>query len=307
MENLNTILYALAGALTLAEIVLRWGVKGFWKDPKHAATVETLHSFWVAMMLALGLKAVLLQPFTIPSGSMENTLLIGDYLLVKKYEYGYTLLNRTGRFLQFKEPERGEILVFVFPEDRSKDYIKRCVGIPGDILAMRDKVLLVNGQRQVEPYAKHIDPQVIPASDYFSGWRDNWGPVTVKAGHYFMMGDNRDNSADSRKWGQLDGKLVKGKAWCVYYHSMGLPAFLVLVGLAVAVFCLPSLLLGWLRMRKPGSSEQEKEREKAGLKSTLVTLVLALAAAGFLMAYLGAPTFQAKWEKLKERSFKTIR
>lgn len=219
MENLNNILYILLGVLTLVEIFLRWGMPRLRKEPKLAGTVETVDSLWIALAAALALKAVLLQPFTIPSGSMEDTLLVGDYIFVKKYEYGYTLLNRTDRFLEFNKPERGEVVVFVFPEDRSKDYIKRCVGVPGDVLEMKDKVFFVNGERQEEPYAKHIDPQVIPKGDYFSGWRDNWGPVTVKAGHYFMMGDNRDNSLDSRKWGQLDEKLVKGEAWFVYWHS----------------------------------------------------------------------------------------
>jgi len=307
MENLNTILYLLAGALTLAEVVLRWVLRGFWKDPKNAGTVETVHSFWVAMILALGVKAVALQPFTIPSGSMEDTLLIGDYLLVKKYEYGYTLFNRTGRFLQFKDPQRGEILVFVYPKDPSKDYIKRCVGLPGDVLSMRDKVLTVNRERQEEPYVKHIDPQVIPASDYFSGWRDNWGPVTVMQGHYFMMGDNRDNSADSRKWGQLDGRLIKGRAWVTYYHSMGIPAFLVLAGLVVALFCLPSVLLSAWRLRGQGLKPDEAAQEKAGLRGSLMTLVGALVVSGVLWAAVGADSFQGKWQKLKERSFKTIR
>ncbi len=218
MENLNMILYILAGVLTLVEVVLRL-IPGLRKNPSLAPTVETVDSLWIAMVAALTLKALLLQPFTIPSGSMEDTLLIHDYLLVKKYEYGYSLLNRTDRFLQFKKPQHGDILVFVYPGDRSKDYIKRCIGLPGDVLEMKNKDLFVNGVKQVEPYIKHIDPQVIPKSDYFSGWRDNWGPVTVEAGHYFMMGDNRDNSADSRKWGQLDEKLIKGKAWFIYWHS----------------------------------------------------------------------------------------
>jgi signal peptidase I len=219
MENLNNILYILLGVLTLVEVFLRWGMPRLRKEPKWAGTVETVDSLWIALAAALALKAVLLQPFTIPSGSMEDTLLVGDYIFVKKYEYGYTFLNRTERFLDFKKPQRGEVVVFVFPEDRSKDYIKRCVGVPGDVLEMKDKVFFVNGERPEEPYAKHIDPHIFPVSDYFSGWRDNWGPVTVQAGHYFMMGDNRDNSLDSRKWGQLDEKLVKGRAWFVYWHS----------------------------------------------------------------------------------------
>jgi signal peptidase I len=219
MENLNTILYILAAILTVVEATLRWGLPSLRKNPELAGTIETIDSLWVAMVVALGLKAVLVQPFTIPSGSMEDTLLIGDYILVKKFEYGYSLLNKTPRFLEFKKPEHHDILVFVYPGDHSKDYIKRCIGLPGDVIQYKQKVLYVNGVKQEEPYVKHIDPQTFPAGDYFNGQRDNFGPVTVEAGHYWMMGDNRDNSADSRYWGQLDEQLIKGKAWFIYWHS----------------------------------------------------------------------------------------
>lgn len=227
MENLNSILYIMAGVLTLVEALLRWGLPSFRKNPSNAGTVEFVDSLWVAMVVALSLKAVLLQPFTIPSGSMEDTLLIGDYILVKKYEYGYSLLNQTPRFLEFKKPQRGDIVVFVYPNDHSKDFIKRCRGVGGDVLEYKNKVLFVNGVKQDEPFVKHIDPRVDSPKDYFPGdsnrplygSRDNFGPVTVEAGHYFMMGDNRDNSMDSRYWGQLDEKLIKGKAWFIYWHS----------------------------------------------------------------------------------------
>ena len=219
MENLNQYLYIGAAILTVVELLLYFVVPKFRKDPKHSGTVETIDSLWVAMVVALSLKAVLLQPFTIPSGSMEDTLQIGDYILVKKYEYGYSLLNKTDRFLQFKKPQRREIIVFVYPMDHSKYFIKRCIGTPGDIIAMKSKVLFVNGVKQDEPYVIHSDPKIYPRGDYDMDRRDNFGPVTVTAGHYFMMGDNRDNSYDSRYWGQLDEKLIKGKAWAIYWHS----------------------------------------------------------------------------------------
>jgi len=224
MENLNTILYIMAAVLTLVEAVLRWGVPSFRKNPANAGTVETIDSLWVAMIVALSLKAVLVQPFTIPTGSMEDTLLVGDYLLVKKYEYGYSLFNKTPRFLQFKKPDHKDILVFVFPVDHSKDFIKRCIGLPGDVIEYKKKQLYVNGVLQVEPYVKHIDPRMAPPR-YEEVDRDNFGPVTVEAGHYFMMGDNRDNSLDSRYWGQVDEKLIKGKAWVIYWHSLGFENF----------------------------------------------------------------------------------
>ncbi len=219
MENLNYYLYIAAAILTVVEIGLLWVYPAFRKNPNAAGMVETIDSLWVAMVVALALKAILLQPFTIPSGSMEDTLLPGDYILVKKYEYGYSIWNSTPRFLQFNKPQRRDIIVFVYPKDHSKDFIKRCIGLPGDVIEYKNKVLFVNGVKQDEPYVKHIDPTIIPTGDYFNGVRDNFGPVTVAPGNYFMMGDNRDNSADSRYWGQLDEKLIKGKAWVIYWHS----------------------------------------------------------------------------------------
>ena len=115
MENLNSILYIAAAVLTVVQAFLKWGMPSYRKNPANAGKVETLDSLWVAMVVALSLKAVLLQPFTIPSGSMEDTLLIGDYLLVKKYEYGYSLLNKTPRFLRPRSsvlglPNRGRFV-----------------------------------------------------------------------------------------------------------------------------------------------------------------------------------------------------
>src|SRR3984957_20873496 len=115
-----------------------WVFPNVRKNPAHAGTIETLDSLWVAMVVALSLKAVLVQPFTIPSGSMEDTLLIGDYILVKKYEYGYSLLNKTPRFLEFNHPKHGDIVVFVYPQDHTKDFIKRCIGLPGDVIELKN-------------------------------------------------------------------------------------------------------------------------------------------------------------------------
>ncbi len=219
MENLNQYLYIAAGLLTVVQMILLWVFPSVRKNKANAGIVETLDSLWVAMVVALSLKAVLVQPFTIPSGSMEDTLEIGDYILVKKYEYGYSLLNATNRFFEFKKPERHDIVVFVFPLDHTKDYIKRLIGLPGDVIEEKNKVLYVNGVKQDEPYVIHTAPEILPRGDYLGGNRDNFGPVTVEAGHYFMMGDNRDNSYDSRYWGQLDEKLIKGRAWIIYWHS----------------------------------------------------------------------------------------
>jgi signal peptidase I len=233
MDNLNLYLYWAAGALTLVQILF-WAVPTLRRNPQWAGAVETIDSLWVAMVVALAIKSVIVQPFTVPSGSMEDTLRVGDYLLVKKYEYGYSLWNSTNRFLEFQKPQRGDVVVFVYPKDHSKDFVKRCIGTPGDVIAYRDKDLYVNGVQQVEPYVQHIDPydykitnppQQLSDPDSTTvtgviGTRDNFGPVTVQAGHYFMMGDNRDNSLDSRFWGQVDEKLLKGKAWILYWHSV---------------------------------------------------------------------------------------
>jgi len=264
MDNLNNYLYLLFGAFCVAELVIRVLFPLFRKNP----WMETIDSLWVAMAIALSLKAVLVQPFTIPSGSMEDTLLVGDYILVKKYEYGYSFFNKTDRFLQLKKPQRREVVVFQYPVDPSKDFIKRCVGVPGDILEYKNKVLYVNGTKQEEPYVKHSDPGVRsiggihefyspdqmpdpngPLGDQARSSRDNFGPVTVQQGHYFMMGDNRDNSWDSRYWNQLDEKRIKGRAWVIYWHSVSYPVLLALVGIVTAVVSLIYWVLFELRKR----------------------------------------------------------
>lgn len=314
MENLNTILYILAAVLTLAEIVIRWGLPGFRKNPANINTVETIDSLWVAMIVALSLKAVLLQPFTIPSGSMKETLQIGDYILVKKYEYGFSLFNRTPRFLQFKKPQRGDILVFVYPKDHSKDFIKRCRALPGDVLEYKNKVLFVNGLKQDEPFAVHVDPHVDSPAEYFLGdpnrplygARDNFGPVTVEAGHYFMMGDNRDNSSDSRYWGLLDEKLIKGKAWVIYWHSVSLAHFISLAALAVAGVTAFWLAFAYGQKRFFGPKETTEE-EAAAFKNALIWIGASLVVAAVVAVWSGFPAFQECLAGLKDRMFTVIR
>ena len=219
-EYIDKGLYLLAGLLTLLEAATRWVWPLYRANAAHRPLVETLDSLWVALLAALLLKAALVQPFIIPSGSMEDTLKPGDYILVKKYEYGYSFLHRTERFLEFHKPQRGDVLVFVSPPDPSKDFIKRCVGVPGDVVELRKAQLYVNGVRQDEPYVKHLfTPAQMLEADGPDSVKVNFGPVKVEPGHYFMMGDNRDDSEDSRYWGQLDEKLIKGKAWFIYWHS----------------------------------------------------------------------------------------
>jgi signal peptidase I len=297
----------------------------FRRNPANAGTVETIDSLWVAMIVALSLKAVLLQPFTIPSGSMEDTLQIGDYILVKKYEYGYSLLNKTARFLQFKKPEKGDILVFVYPKDPSKDFIKRCRGVAGDVLEYKDKVLYVNGVKQEEPFVKHDSPNIeprgykvlysgeqqpdpdAPLAEFTDATRDNFGPVTVLPGHYFMMGDNRDNSWDSRYWGQLDEKLIKGKAWAIYWHHLDNGSFFTLAGFVVAAVFF--LLFVLAIFQKPAAILKTSGSVETGMspRNLFFSAVLCLAVSGVL--WLGTGTYDLK-ENLKilgSRIFTVVR
>ena len=315
MENLNYYLYGAVLVLTLVEAIFKWVVPSIRKNPQMAGTVETVDSLWVALVVALSLKAVLVQPFTIPSGSMEDTLLVGDYILVKKYEYGYSIWNSTNRFLEFKKPNRHDVVVFVFPGDHTKDYIKRCIGLPGDVIEVKNKDLYVNGLKQVEPYVKHIDPNIYPRG-LLTYDRDNYGPVTVDSGHYFMMGDNRDNSADSRVWGQLDQKLVKGRAWVIYWHSMPFPDLLILVGLGAA--SLSAILFLWtlgmmkFRRQKPidtstlGSATVSSHGTGPALRGYVLTIVISCAIAGFILSSIGISAFKENIQVLKDRVFMVI-
>jgi signal peptidase I len=145
---------------------------------------------------------------------MEDTLLIGDHIFVNKFIYGYHVPFTQGRILQFGTPQRGDIIVFVFPEDKSKDFIKRVVGVPGDTVAIRQKRLFVNGRPLEEKYVRFADGDAI---DGFVRARDNLPPVKVPAGKLFVMGDNRDRSYDSRFWGFVDLDAVIGKAMFIYF------------------------------------------------------------------------------------------
>jgi signal peptidase I len=194
---------------TTAEVAPK--AKAAKKVPVKPVWREYLEAILVAVALALVIRTFAFQAFRIPSGSMEDTLLVGDYLFVTKFLYGAEIPFTGGaRLPAIRQPERGDIIVFRFPEDPSQDYIKRCVGTPGDTIAVRDKILYVNGEAQVEPFTKHSDRRIRAGVDTF-------GPVTVPEGKYFMMGDNRDNSRDSRMWGFLDHSLIRGKALFIYF------------------------------------------------------------------------------------------
>ncbi|MDI6745126.1 MAG: signal peptidase I [Thermodesulfovibrionales bacterium] len=167
-----------------------------------------------ALILAMLIRTFIIQAFKIPSGSMTPTLLIGDHILVNKFLYGTKIPFSDKRSLMFKKPERGDIIVFKYPENPSKDFIKRVVAIEGDVIESKNKMVHVNGNKVNEPYAQHTDSSMRPMG---IEPRDNFGPVIVPKNKYFVMGDNRDQSYDSRYWGYVDMKDIKGKALILYW------------------------------------------------------------------------------------------
>jgi signal peptidase I len=182
---------------------------------------EYFESICIAVILALFIRTFVVQAFKIPTGSMENNLLIGDHLLVNKFVYGPTLSNIEQVLLPIDEIERGDVVVFKYPEEPERDFIKRVIGLPGETLELRNKKVFINGQPLDEPYVQFLEPPVEgdpDDADYTDiDVRRQYGPVTVPPDHYFAMGDNRDNSQDSRYWGFLPREYVKGKALMVYW------------------------------------------------------------------------------------------
>ena len=175
---------------------------------------EYTKAIGTALILALFIRAYFVQAFKIPSGSMIPTLLIGDHILVNKFIYGTTIPFSDKRILIFRKPERGDIIVFKYPEDRSRDFIKRAIAIEGDTIESRNKIIYVNGSPLKEPYTQHTDVSPRPGG---IEPRDNFGPFIVPKGKYFMMGDNRDQSYDSRYWGYVDISDILGKAMIIYW------------------------------------------------------------------------------------------
>jgi signal peptidase I len=180
---------------------------------------EYFESFCVAVILALFVRTFVVQAFKIPTGSMENNLLVGDHLLVNKMVFAPTLTGLERTLLPIDPVKRGDILVFKFPEDPTRDFIKRVIGLPGDTIELKGKTVYINGTPLDEPYVRFLFPDDLPAGVGLSGSdpRRKYGPATVPADHFFMMGDNRDNSEDSRFWGFMPRSYIKGKALFVYF------------------------------------------------------------------------------------------
>ena len=174
---------------------------------------EYVEAIAVAVALALFFRQFVVQAFRIPSSSMESTLLVGDFLFVNKFLYGAPVPFTNWRLPGLRAPRAGDIIVFKSPTD-GRDFIKRCVAVAGDTVEMRGKVLYVNGTQRNEPYAQHTDRGMLLPNQ---APRDYMGPIVVPAGHVFMLGDNRDNSHDSRFWGALPVANVRGKAMFIYF------------------------------------------------------------------------------------------
>jgi signal peptidase I len=176
---------------------------------------EMFESICVAVILAFFVRTFVVQAFKIPSGSMEPNLLIGDHLLVNKFVSAPTLWTGEKTLLPIDDIHRGDVIVFKHPKTPERDLIKRTIGLPGETIELRDKRVYVDGKPLDEPYTQYLLPAGL--NDLTEGdVRRNFGPLTVPAGHYFMMGDNRDNSEDSRYWGSLPRDHVKGKALFLY-------------------------------------------------------------------------------------------
>jgi signal peptidase I len=189
-------------------------------DFRKSTAREYFESIVIAVILALFIRTFVVQAFKIPTGSMENNLLIGDHLLVNKFVVGPSATAIERALLPMTTIKRHDVLVFKYPEDPDRDFIKRVIGLPGETVELREKKVYINGQAQDEPFVHFLQPpgggndlHEVTSFDV----RERYGPVTVPADQYFMMGDNRDNSADSRYWGFLRRDYIKGKAVVIYW------------------------------------------------------------------------------------------
>jgi len=182
--------------------------------PQRSHLREHIEAILVAILIALFIRTFVVQAFKIPSGSMKQTLLIGDHILVSKFIYGVKIPYWNKTIIALKTPQRDDIIVFKYPVDPNKDFIKRVVGVGGDVVESRDKQLYVNHKRVNHDFGVHSDPRILSGANKP---RDNFGPLTVPENSLFVMGDNRDESFDSRFWGFVDLKAVNGKAFIVYW------------------------------------------------------------------------------------------
>jgi len=204
----------------------------FARSTRSRGPLRLASTLLIALTCFLTMRTFLIEAYRIPTGSMENTLLVGDFLLVNKAVYGTRIPGTNLHTIAFHEPKLGDVVVFHPPHEPDRNYVKRVVGVPHDTLEMRDKRLYRNGELVDEPWARHDDDRgdsVHPDMKWQSGYliashrpkyqptRDNWGPIVVPPDRYFVLGDNRDNSEDSRYWGFVDREEIRGQPWRVYY------------------------------------------------------------------------------------------
>ena len=180
---------------------------------KKSALREYAEAAAIAILLALFIRTFVVQAFKIPSGSMEPTLLVGDHILVNKFIYGVKLPLIRKTIIPVSKPERGDVIVFIYPVDPSKDFIKRVIGIPGDKVEIIDEKLFINDRPYADEYGVYTKR---PAHTVNPGAKYNYGPVTVPEGGYLVLGDNRDHSYDGRFWGFVPESSIKGKVMIRY-------------------------------------------------------------------------------------------
>jgi signal peptidase I len=179
---------------------------------------EYAEAIAIAVLLALIIRTLIVQAFTIPSGSMMDTLLVGDYILVNKFLYGPELPFTDWRTPALRYPHRGDIVVFKYPQDEKRDFIKRIVALPGEEVQVRGQQVFINGQALTEPYVKRAEtPSPVSTQPGYCGYAYACEPTVVPPASYFVMGDNRDNSQDSRYWGFVTEDKIKGKAFLIYW------------------------------------------------------------------------------------------
>ncbi|MGM0773389.1 signal peptidase I [Marinobacter sp.] len=203
------------------------------QEPKEPYLVDLSRSFFPVLAVVLVLRSFLVEPFQIPSGSMLPTLEVGDFILVNKYAYGLRLPVAGTKILEVDDPERGDVIVFRYPEDGSTNYIKRVVGLPGDRVRYEDREIFINGEKVDSRFVARLPPAELRREilgdtehDVFRTLgrtgRSGEGEWLVPEGEYFVMGDNRDNSNDSRYWGTVPDELVVGKAFAIWMHWQSL-------------------------------------------------------------------------------------
>jgi signal peptidase I len=184
---------------------------------KRSVAREYFESLVIAVILALFVRTWVFQAFKIPTGSMEQNLLIGDHLIVNKMIFAPAATRIERAMLPGRDIRRGDVIVFKYPVEPDRDFVKRVIGLPGDKLELHRKRIYINGKALDEPYVQFLEPPSTEGAPRVDDLREEYGPVTVPAGQYFMMGDNRDNSQDSRFWGFMPASYVKGQALFIYF------------------------------------------------------------------------------------------